>query len=202
MSQIARPLPSPSPAWTVDELVARARDGEPEAITQLFLDHGPAAEATARRQLSSDADVDDAVAEAFARTLERLPSLRDPTRFGAYLCSCVRNLAHDRQRGRARTMAQQHGAEPPGSNRAVEDVIADADERARLCWAVAELPPRQRYALWRFYWEDARVDAVATELGLTANATTQLLFRARATLGSSPRLGRGAWRRRGGAQPT
>lgn len=192
---IAAPGP-PSSVRPVEELVVLARGGEPEAMTHLFRIHRPAAAATARRHLREGADIDDAVAEAFTRTFERLSSLRDPTRFRAFLCTCVRNVAYDRQRGRAMVDLGDGSDERPCPGRPVEELIEDADQHARLCRAVTELPARQRYALWRFYWEDATVGAIALDLELTENATTQLLFRARAALAGRPGLGRGRVSRR------
>ena len=51
--------------------------------------------------------------------------------------------------------------------------------------AIRELPERQRRVIFRVDFEQAARKDIAEELGLTENATGQLLFRARRNLQSS-----------------
>lgn len=163
-------------------LVHAARAGRGDAMTALFHRHRPAALGVARRRLSCRADVDDAVAEAFTRTFERLGTLRDPACFRPFLLACVRNAARDRYRGVARLVAGDTLCERPHAAQSVEGAVEAAEDAGRLAAAVGRLAARQRFALHRFYWDDAPVAQIASELGLSTNATTQLLFRARASL--------------------
>lgn len=197
MPQTTSPLSSLTPAPD-DVLVAAARTGDHDALTILFDRHHRVAASVAARSLSCPADVDDAVAEAYTRVFERLATLRDPARFRAFLLTSVRNVVHDRQRRGDRLVPSGdvgHGQPASGS---VEALIEAADEARRLVGAVNGLPPRQRYALRRFFWEEAPVIAIADELGLTANATTQLLFRAKANLATRSGLSCRRTRSRGG----
>ena len=53
-------------------------------------------------------------------------------------------------------------------------------ERLRLC--LSRLPDRQQSVVQKHHLESISVGAIATETGLTANAVSQLLFRARKNL--------------------
>ena len=169
------------PAASDAELVGAAQRGDGDALTVLFRRHHAVAVGVACRLLHSRVDVDDAVADAFASVLEHLAVLRQPDSFRAFLLTCVRNAAHDRRRlsGPVDTSALD-GRD--GAVRPVEAAVEAADEAARLIAALEELPSRQRYALRRFYWDEAPVAGIAADLGVSVNATTQLLFRARAGL--------------------
>ncbi len=57
--------------------------------------------------------------------------------------------------------------------------------RQRVRSALKDLPERQRRVIFRNDFEQADRKAIAAELGLTENATGQLLFRARRSLRSS-----------------
>ena len=159
------------------DLVRAAQRGEGEALTALFRRHHGVAVGVATRLLHCRVDVDDAVAEAFASVLEHLAFLRQPASFRAFLLACVRNAARDRRRLSSLT---DSSAVDRGDH-AVRPVEA-AEEAAWLVEALEELPTRQRYALRRFYWDEVPVAKIAGELDLSVNATTQLLFRARAGL--------------------
>ncbi len=188
----ASPVLNPTgPLMTDADLVLAAQRGDGEALATLFQRHGGVARGVAGRLVGCHADVDDAVAEAFTNVFEHLGGLRRPECFRAYLLTCVRNAAHDRRR---RALQLQDAPPVPDDHpparpvEPVEAAVEAADEAARLAAAVAELPSRQRYALRRFYWDEAPVAGIAGELGLSVNATTQLLFRARA--GLAARTGR------------
>ena len=180
-------------------LVDPALTGDPDALTVLFDPHHRVAAAVAARSLPCPADVDDAVAEAYTRVFERLTSLRDPSRFRAFLLSAVRNVVRDRHRGGLRQVPSGDVGHAEAAAGSVEAVIEAADEARRLVGVVKGLPSRQRYVLRRFFWEEATVATIAAELGLTANATTQLLFRAKGNLASRSGLScRRTGRRTGG----
>lgn len=169
------------PAASDAELVRAAQSGDDDALTALFRRHHRVAAAVAARLLRHQADVDDAVAEAFASVVEHLAALRQPQSFRAFLLACVRNAAHDR--GRVSSLVDVSAVDAADQAvRPVEAAVEAADDAARLVAALEELPSRQRYVLYRFYWDEAPVAGIASELDLSVNATTQLLFRARAGL--------------------
>src|SRR3982751_727962 len=83
-------------------LVAAARRGDRDAFGRLVDRHRPRALALARRLLGDAAEAEDVVQEAVLRAYLALRDLREPSRFGAWLCGIALNLARIRRRGARR----------------------------------------------------------------------------------------------------
>ena len=84
------------------ELVERARRGDREAYEELVRRRIDSMVRTARAILGHEADAQDAVQEAFVAAWRRLPGLRDPERFDAWLGRILLNacrMALRRRRG-------------------------------------------------------------------------------------------------------
>src|SRR3954471_7984221 len=87
------------------ELVARIREGDADAFSELYRLHSHAV-GTAVRDNVHDADgVADVVQETFTRALARLDSLRQPDRFRPWLLSIARHAAVDHRRHATRVRA-------------------------------------------------------------------------------------------------
>lgn len=160
---------------TDTELMIRARAEDREAFGLLFVRHREVAVRVARR-LSARNDVDDVVAEAFARVLAQVADGRGPlTSFRAYLLTAVRHEAA-RRRVVARRWDLLADLDP------VADVVGvdEVDDAVRA--ACRSLPPRWREVLWQLEVEGRRPHEIAGELGLTPNAVSALGHRARAGL--------------------
>ena len=95
-----QPRPLDDPAGRTDaELIAAVRAGDRAAFAQLYERHERAARRMARQLSASPHDVDDLVAEAFARVLDMLSAGRGPdSAFRAYLLTAVRNGMYERAR--------------------------------------------------------------------------------------------------------
>jgi len=95
-----QPRPLDDPAGCTDaELIAAVRAGDRAAFAQLYERHERAARRMARQLSASPHDVDDLVAEAFARVLDMLSAGRGPdSAFRAYLLTAVRNGMYERGR--------------------------------------------------------------------------------------------------------
>jgi RNA polymerase sigma factor (sigma-70 family) len=112
---------------------------------------------------------DDAVAEAFARTIERGDTVRDPI---AYLYRIAFRLAA----GDLQRLARQ----APVEDRGVTDVVDDVD----LLRALRELSPDQRAAVFLRYRADLPVARIAELLGTSSAAIRVRLLRGRRRLAS------------------
>jgi RNA polymerase sigma-70 factor (ECF subfamily) len=112
------------------------------------------------------------------RALSRVETLAEPARLTAWLYRVLRNEAHD-QVARA-TRERASGLSP--------DELAEAspdDEPRACCCSLALLPtlrPEQEALLRRVDLAGEPLERVARELGLTKNATTVRLHRARKAL--------------------
>jgi RNA polymerase sigma factor (sigma-70 family) len=91
----------------------------------------------------------------------------------------VRNLALDVISSNSKaTFAPVDDLDLPVDHELSENLVR-ADEAAIVSLALAKLPPRQREALIASLYEEKQTPVIAAQLGLSENATRQLLFRAK-----------------------
>jgi RNA polymerase sigma factor (sigma-70 family) len=170
-------------------LVRATLQGDTAAYARLFDRHARAVRTTARGQVRDADAVDDAVQETFARALDRLEQLRDPTRFRPWLLSIARNAATDARRRLTRIDQEPlaETGEEDGIVVAAEDLgpedLAAVRARAELVrGAVAGLSARDATALSMVLWLGFGPTDVAASLGIKAGAAKVLLHRARLRL--------------------
>jgi len=82
-------------------LVAQARAGDQEAFGQLVSRHEKAMFAIARSYFASEADVEDAVQEAFVKAFQSLAQLEADSRFAAWMARITVNTCLDLIRSRS-----------------------------------------------------------------------------------------------------
>jgi RNA polymerase sigma factor (sigma-70 family) len=173
-----RPLDDPG-GCTDAELIAAVRAGDRTAYAQLYERHEAAARRTARQLNASRHDVDDLVAEAFARVFDMLSSGRGPdSAFRAYLLTAVRNGRYERaRRDRRLELSEDMTRHDPG----VPWVDpAEAELNSTLAArAFASLPERWRTVLWYSEVQQESTAEVGSRLGLRPNAVAALAYRAR-----------------------
>jgi RNA polymerase sigma factor (sigma-70 family) len=174
-------MPPPSDA----ELVAAAAGGDKQSFAVLLARHRHMAHAVAARVLR-DADLArDATQEAAVVALVSLDRLRQPDRFGSWLCGIALNVARRwaRELEALSPVAELDAvAHQPGPEDVAEAVLSG--ERVRR--AVASLAPGQREAVLLFYLRGLSHREVAAELGISVGAVKARLHQARTAL--APRL--------------
>ncbi|KZM34333.1 sigma-70 family RNA polymerase sigma factor [Oerskovia enterophila] len=169
--------------WTTDVpdrvLVIAVREGNSPAFATLYERHRHAVTAVARRHCPAGAAAEDIAAEAFASLLEKLRhGLGPDEHVRAYLTTTVRNLA-------ARSTISARRERPVGDDESLDsthtdvDLVLAGDESSRMREAFARLPERWRLALWRCDVEGLSPAQVSFELGLSPNAVSSLVRRAR-----------------------
>lgn len=160
-------------------LIAAVRQGNTGAYGALYERHLGAARRAAAAMVSTAAEREDLVAEAFTRVLRVLRSGRGPDEeFRAYLLTTLRNLVISaRRRGPqvslfAEVPDNRIGVvrEDPMGNRVHANLVADA---------FASLPERWRVVLWHTEIEGESPAEIAPLLGLTPNSVAALAYRAR-----------------------
>jgi len=173
-----RPLDDPG-GCTDAELIAAVRAGDRAAYAQLYQRHEAAARRTARQLSASPHDVDDLVAEAFARVFDMLSSGRGPdSAFRAYLLTAVRNGRYERaRRDRRLELSEDMARHDPGVPWV--DPAEDELNSALAARAFASLPERWRTVLWYSEVEQESTAEVGGRLGLRPNAVAALAYRAR-----------------------
>lgn len=159
-------------------LLEAVRAGDEGAFTQLYIRHRAAAHRVAC-SYAQVADADELVDDAFHAVLNALRNGGGPTEsFRAYLFVTLRRLAKRRQaRGpdappdQTLDAVQSHAVEP--------SVLDDLPDRHLVVAAFESLPTQWRTVLWHTAVEGRGPREVASELGLSPNATAALAYRAR-----------------------
>lgn len=161
------------------EYIRRVRDGETSAYAVLYERHAACARGLARQLLRGDAEVEDAVAEAFTRVLSVIQRGKGPTdSFRPYLLTAVRNAAYDRGRGEKRqVVTDDMESLDPGVP--FVDPALEGLERSLIARAFLSLPERWQAVLWHTEIEGAKPSEAAAILGLNPNGVAALAYRAR-----------------------
>lgn len=156
-----------------DELVAAALAGDPAAFAALVEGNRARVQAVVERLVGDEAE--DLVQEALFRAYLGLSQLRDPGRFGAWLCGIAVNLA--KMRLRRRRLETRLLSEPT-----TDDGLKESEVLALVRDAVAVLPPGQRNAVVMHYVDGLSCDEIAGLLNTTPGAVRVRLHRAREQL--------------------
>ncbi|MFL1380717.1 sigma-70 family RNA polymerase sigma factor [Nocardiopsis protaetiae] len=161
------------------EYIRRVREGETSAYAVLYERHAACARGLARQLLRGDAEVEDAVAEAFTRVLSVIQRGKGPTdSFRPYLLTAVRNAAYDRGRGEKRqVVTDDMESLDPGVP--FVDPALEGLERSLIARAFLSLPERWQAVLWHTEIEGVKPAEAAAILGLNANGVAALAYRAR-----------------------
>ena len=157
-------------------LIERTRRGDRAAYGELWQRHAPSARTVARS--FSSLDPDDLVAESFTRIYDAILAGRGPTgAFRPYLFTTVRNTAASWGRARHETTLETlESFEDPATS---ESATLDALDRSTTAQAFRSLPTRWQEVLWYTEVEGMQPAQVAPLVGMNANATAALAYRAR-----------------------
>ena len=187
-------------AW--EEVVRRAQRKDAAAFAQLIARHERAALAVAFGVLCDATAAGDVVQEAFVRAWERLADLKEPARFGPWLCGIVRNMGIDALR-RSRNEPTAASAAPArrdarvgrdgpgggpvghGGNGYCPDPSEDLTRRERdqaVAAALDTLDDVSRSAVVLRYYDGMSSKQIGDLLGLAPAAVDMRLTRARRQL--------------------
>lgn len=177
-------------------LAARLREGDAEALAELYDAVGQRAFALARRVLGDRDAAEDAVHEAFTQLWERAPSLQPAGRIDSLLMTMVHRRAIDavrRRRGTRVTTEMDAGYLAQIDERAeaaldeVVTAISEASLRARLQELLAGLPEEQRLVVRSVYFESLTLRETAERNEIPLGTVKSRLRLAMARLGSALR---------------
>ena len=150
-------------------LVTAAARGDAEAFAQLFETFGRLVYGILTARLPG-ADVDDVAQETFAQAWRRLPTLRDPDRFGPWIAAIARRRAVDHLRS---TRAFSPLDEAPAVDGGVEASL----EAARILDAIRRLPEAYSETLVLRLVEGYSGPEIAALTGLTPGSVRVNLHR-------------------------
>lgn len=164
-------------------LLRATRDGDATAFGRLYERHAGAALVVARQYTDSAADAEDVVSDAFANVHRALLGGGGPeSAFRAYLFTVVRRVAavHRTAGRRAEPtddVATLETASTPVET--AEEPTLAGFERSVVARAFRSLPERWQEVLWHSEVEGLTPAQIAPIIGLTANSTAALAYRAR-----------------------
>ena len=170
------------------ELVRQARAGDTDAFASLLDRYRRMVEIVSARVVKDHSAVDDLVQEATLTAFLSLRELRDPERFGAWLCGIALNLCRSYLRGLHSDMPLDLvGGSSVANDQADSDgdpasIFEEKELRARVLAAVVELPPGTKSATLLFYYRQMSVREIAAGLGISVGAVRVRLNRARERL--------------------
>jgi RNA polymerase sigma-70 factor, ECF subfamily len=173
------------------ELIASSREGDADAIAELFHRHYPSSVRVARGILRHAEDAQDAVQAAYFLAFRQLPKFRAEASFKTWITRivvncCLLQLREARRRSNWLQLEDWNGVKghtSPGSS--PEKYVWSREIGSAFSTAVDRLPKhlREPYAL--FTVAELPIQDVASTLGLTMSATKTRLFRARARMRTS-----------------
>ena len=171
-------------------LELKERDGKPVKLAEwsaqdfssIYLRFRPHLERHARRFLRNPSQVDEVVQDAFLYLMVSLPELDSEIGVLRFLKWKTRLLALDviRASGRAYINSIDDVQEPESNDPEVSSNLEQQDDAAVVRLALSKLNPRHREVLIASMYEEKSTEQIASQVGLSENATRQLIFRARA----------------------
>jgi RNA polymerase sigma-70 factor (ECF subfamily) len=161
------------------EFVRRARDGDADAIRELYRRYAPRVFAVVRRLAGDDALAEDWAQEAWIRAIRALPTFRGDARFSTWLHRIAVNSALHGRRWRERR-TRNEVALPVAlqlRDRPDESVLRIALQRA-----LDALPEGMRQILVLHDVEGYTHEEIGETLGVTTGTSKSQLFKARARM--------------------
>ena len=172
------------------DLELKERVGKPVKLAEwsaqdfssIYLRFRPHLERHARRFLNNPSQVDEVVQDAFLYLMVSLPELDSEIGVLRFLKWKTRLLALDviRASGRAYINSIDDVQEPESNDPEVYSHLEQQDDAAVVRLALSKLNPRHREVLIASMYEEKSTEEIASQVGLSENATRQLIFRARA----------------------
>lgn len=150
-------------------------------FASIYVRFRPHLERHARRYLSNRVQAEEVVQDAFLYLMTTLPELDSELGVLKFLKWKVRLLSLDviRSASNQREIPVAEHEEFASDNEEITADLERAEDNAIIRIALSKLNPRQREALIASVYEEKPAEVVAEQLGLSTNATRQLLFRAR-----------------------
>jgi len=161
-------------------LLERWREGEREAGEALLARHYP----TVRRyfELNASWDAEELTQRTFLASLERVPDIRDPAAFPAFLIGVARRQLAMYLRSRRPVDLEANLDAEVGGRTGLSTLVARSRRQLLLLRALATLPQRDQTLLILTYWEELPSHTIAEAQAGKASTIRTQIERARARL--------------------
>jgi RNA polymerase sigma-70 factor (ECF subfamily) len=164
------------------DLVVAAQRGDERAFTTLVRHHERSLHATACAILGAGWDASDAVQGALVTAWTKLPTLREPAAFGAWITRVLVNRCNTTLRSRRNEILIADPEEPAQPN--AYDILGP-EGRLDLVAAVRALDSEQREVVALRYFRDLKIDEIAQILGCPVGTVKSRINRSLARLGAT-----------------
>lgn len=166
---------------TKDARPVKLKEWKAEEFASIYVRFRPHLERHARKWLSNQSQIDEVVQDAFLYLMVSLPELDSEIGVLKFMKWKVKNLCLDiyRASGKAYVKSIDDVAEPVALNSELGADLERAEDAAVVRLALSKLNPRHREVLLASIYEEKSTAEIAAQVGLSENATLQLLFRAR-----------------------
>jgi RNA polymerase sigma factor (sigma-70 family) len=151
------------------KLVEAAAAGEHQAWSQLIDRYAVLVRSVCRAHRLDDADADDVAQLTWLRAVEHIGRLRDPDRFGAWICTTARRECLRVLQGRKRVVPTCDEVRNPlfAAHVDEEEIALAAERRVAVRQALTTLPDRQRTLLRLLHSERApSYETIGAQLGM------------------------------------
>lgn len=132
-------------------------------------EHGAALVLLARQWVSTRADAEDVVQEAFVRFWRSRERIAEPV---AYLYSCVKHCALDAHRGRQRQVRREMATARPEAEPLFAGPLEESERRLAIEAALRELPAQQSEVLVMRIWGGLSFPQIAAALDTPLNTVS------------------------------
>lgn len=167
--------------FSADNTPVVLRDWTAKEFASVYVRFKPHLERHARRYLNNQTQVEEVVQDAFLYLMTALPELDSELGVLRFLKWKTRLLAIDLIRVNSRVAFDPIENEDLVSlEPEISKGLERADDAAIVSMALAKLNPRHREVLIASLYQEKSTEDISGELGLSDNATRQLIFRARA----------------------
>ena len=179
-----RSLPSGGEA-SDEELVGRAKQGDPGAMKDLYQRHADGAYSRLTRLIGPDPDREDLLQEVFIALFSRLGAFRGEASLRTYVYRIVANKAYDHLKAKARferrrsrdTASEAESQAPSPETRAL------GQEDAVLFWSsLAQLKPKKRIAFILRVVEGLSLKEISEQVGASVHTVAQRIRHAKMEL--------------------
>ncbi len=166
---------------TDSELVERLKNGDMEALETLYERYKDEAYRTACLITGKRSDGEDLTQEAFVNCVQSINSLRDGSKFHAWLLKSLTRAAWKYSRKTRRETPVPEFFENAEAESALSAVLK-TDEQRRLYQALDALDVKRKTVIVLYYFDELSVKETAKALGVTEGTVKSRLFSARRIL--------------------
>jgi len=177
-----------------EELISRARGGDPKAFATLVEQHQQFVYNLALRVMGDEQEAEDMAQEAFVRAWMALPNFRGQSSFATWMYRIVINLCYNRLPGLRRelanlgeaTLEEMTGESIPFADPA--ESLEVQERRTFLHGQIDSLPPQYRLLIGLRYQQEMSYEQIASLVNLPLGTVKTGLFRAKAQLREAMRI--------------